>query len=162
MKKIKGLLFSILALSLASFTACELNFDFNFNPFSSSVEESSSSASESGDLSESADSVVIEGSAFSIHFLELGNAYTGDCTLIKVGDTEVLIALAASSLVVPDLKDQKLLEALSEKAKTTVLSPSQAAKAMLTMAELFKLMKVYHSFCKMGESVDELIAKAKN
>ncbi len=27
----------------------------------------------------------------SIHFLELGNAYTGDCTLIKVGDTEVLI-----------------------------------------------------------------------
>ena len=27
----------------------------------------------------------------SIHFLELGNKYTGDCTLIKVGDTEVLI-----------------------------------------------------------------------
>ena len=78
------------------------------------------------------------------------------------GDVEVMIALAASSLVIPDLKDQKLLEALSEKAKTTVLSPSQAAKAMLTMAELFKLMKVYHSFCKMGESVDELIAKAKN
>ena len=28
---------------------------------------------------------------FSIHFLELGNQYTGDCTLIKCGDTEVLI-----------------------------------------------------------------------
>ncbi len=28
---------------------------------------------------------------FSIHFLEVGNQYTGDCTLIKVGDTEVLI-----------------------------------------------------------------------
>ncbi len=27
----------------------------------------------------------------SIHFLELGNKYTGDCTLIKIGDTEVLI-----------------------------------------------------------------------
>ena len=27
----------------------------------------------------------------SIHFLELGNKNTGDCTLIKVGDTEVLI-----------------------------------------------------------------------
>ncbi|MBO5240448.1 MAG: MBL fold metallo-hydrolase [Clostridia bacterium] len=26
-----------------------------------------------------------------IHFLELGNKYTGDCTLIKTGDTEVLI-----------------------------------------------------------------------
>lgn len=28
---------------------------------------------------------------FSIHFLELGNKYTGDCTLIKCGDTEILI-----------------------------------------------------------------------
>ena len=27
----------------------------------------------------------------SVHFLELGNKYTGECTLIKVGDTEVLI-----------------------------------------------------------------------
>ena len=27
----------------------------------------------------------------SIHFLELGNKYTGDCTLIKTGNTEVLI-----------------------------------------------------------------------
>lgn len=27
----------------------------------------------------------------SIHFLELGNKYTGDCTLIKYGNTEVLI-----------------------------------------------------------------------
>lgn len=38
-----------------------------------------------GDLAE------IGGSDLSIHFLELGNAYAGDCTLIKVGDTEVLI-----------------------------------------------------------------------
>lgn len=30
-------------------------------------------------------------SDLSIHFLELGNKYTGDCTLIKVGNTEVLI-----------------------------------------------------------------------
>ncbi len=27
----------------------------------------------------------------SVHFLELGNKYVGDCTLIKIGDTEVLI-----------------------------------------------------------------------
>ena len=30
-------------------------------------------------------------SELSIHFLELGNKYTGDCTLIKCGDVEVLI-----------------------------------------------------------------------
>ena len=33
----------------------------------------------------------IVGAKFSIHFLELGNQYTGDCTLIKCGNTEVLI-----------------------------------------------------------------------
>ena len=40
---------------------------------------------DSGALSEISDA------KFSIHFLELGNQYTGDCTLIKCGDTEVLI-----------------------------------------------------------------------
>ena len=33
----------------------------------------------------------IAGSEFSIHFLELGNKYAGDCTLIKCGDVEVII-----------------------------------------------------------------------
>jgi len=33
----------------------------------------------------------IESGDLSIHFLELGNQYTGDCTLIKAGNTEVLI-----------------------------------------------------------------------
>lgn len=33
----------------------------------------------------------IGSSELSIHFLELGNKYTGDCTLIKCGETEVLI-----------------------------------------------------------------------
>ena len=28
---------------------------------------------------------------FSVHFLELGNKYTGDCTYIKAGDTDILI-----------------------------------------------------------------------
>ncbi|MDE6373271.1 MAG: MBL fold metallo-hydrolase, partial [Clostridia bacterium] len=34
---------------------------------------------------------------FSIHFLELGNKYAGDCTLIKCGDTEVLIDAGSRS-----------------------------------------------------------------
>lgn len=33
----------------------------------------------------------VSSSDLSIHFLELGNKFTGDCTLIKCGDTEVLI-----------------------------------------------------------------------
>jgi len=39
----------------------------------------------------SGDKEDIVSGAFSIHFLELGNKYAGDCTLIKCGDTEVLI-----------------------------------------------------------------------
>ena len=50
-----------------------------------------SSSSESTGTNESSSQEDIVTGALSIHFLELGNAYTGDCTLIKVGDTEVLI-----------------------------------------------------------------------
>lgn len=34
---------------------------------------------------------VIESDDLSIHFLELGNKYTGDCIYIKAGDTDILI-----------------------------------------------------------------------
>ena len=34
---------------------------------------------------------VIEGADFSIHFLELGNEYTGDATYIKAGENDILI-----------------------------------------------------------------------
>jgi hypothetical protein len=34
---------------------------------------------------------VIVTDELSIHFLELGNGNTGDCTLIDIGDTEILI-----------------------------------------------------------------------
>lgn len=34
---------------------------------------------------------TIKNEDLSIHFLELGNKYTGDCTFIKVGDNEILI-----------------------------------------------------------------------
>lgn len=51
------------------------------------LKETESSQSEDS----SSNSEDIETEELSIHFLELGNKYTGDCTLIKVGDTEVLI-----------------------------------------------------------------------
>lgn len=45
--------------------------------------------SEQGDSSQPAGDIITDD--LSIHFLEVGNKYTGDCTLIKVGNTEVLI-----------------------------------------------------------------------
>ncbi len=41
-------------------------------------------------LPEEEPEIVVSGE-MSIHFLEVGNGYTGDCTLIKAGNTEVLI-----------------------------------------------------------------------
>ncbi len=41
----------------------------------------------------------------SIHFLELGNQFTGDCTLIKVGNTEILIDAGSRTDSVPVIKD---------------------------------------------------------
>ena len=47
----------------------------------SSIENSTANSTE----------ISAENGEFSVHFLELGNKYSGDCTLIKSGDTEVLI-----------------------------------------------------------------------
>lgn len=47
----------------------------------------------------------ISSADLSIHFIELGNKYTGDCTLIKVGDTEVLIDAGSRQSSAPEIKD---------------------------------------------------------
>ena len=41
--------------------------------------------------SSSINAEVVKSKDLSVHFLELGNKYTGDCTLVDVGDVEVLI-----------------------------------------------------------------------
>lgn len=51
------------------------------------------------------DATVVKQNDLSIHFLELGNKYTGDCTLIDVGDTEVLIDAGSKSTSVPVIYD---------------------------------------------------------
>ncbi len=48
-------------------------------------------------------SSVIENSDLSIHFLELGNKYTGDCVLIKVGDTQILVDGGSKASSVPHI-----------------------------------------------------------
>ena len=41
----------------------------------------------------------------SIHFLELGNKYTGDCTFIKIGDTEMLIDAGSKTSSIKTIKE---------------------------------------------------------
>lgn len=48
---------------------------------------------------------VIKNEDLSIHFIELGNKYTGDCTLIKVGTTEILIDAGSRANSVDDISN---------------------------------------------------------
>ena len=78
------------------------------------------------------------------------------------GETELLLAMTAASLVTPNLRDERLLSALSKKSGGAVLSPAQALKAMLTMPELIRLVKIYYRCGGLDETADSLIEKAKN
>jgi len=59
-------------------------------PDSSTVGDSTDIGTTGGVFTDG-DITAIKDSDLSIHFPELGNKYTGDCTLIKVGNTEILI-----------------------------------------------------------------------
>lgn len=41
----------------------------------------------------------------SIHFLELGNKYTGDCTFIKIGDVEMLVDAGSKTSSIKTIKE---------------------------------------------------------
>lgn len=51
------------------------------------------------------DSEVVTSNDLSIHFIELGNKYTGDCTFVKVGDTEMLIDAGSRASSIPYIKE---------------------------------------------------------
>ena len=48
--------------------------------------------------------IDVENSDLTVHFIELGNKYTGDCTLIKCGNTELLIDCGSKSSSIPTVK----------------------------------------------------------
>ena len=47
---------------------------------------------------------VLTNSSLTVHFLELGNKYTGDCTYIQVGDVDILIDCGSKSSSIPTVK----------------------------------------------------------
>ena len=60
-------------------------------PVSSSSDSLSSSSSSESSQSESGSGEVIASGALEFHFLELGNAYTGDSIYVKANDKDILI-----------------------------------------------------------------------
>ena len=59
------------------------------------------SSSVAGDI----DVDVVKSKELSIHFVELGNKYTGDCTFIKVGNNEILIDAGSRTSSIEPIHD---------------------------------------------------------
>ncbi len=51
------------------------------------------------------DSDKVVSGDLEIHFLELGNKYTGDCTYIKAGDTDILIDAGSKTSSIPTISE---------------------------------------------------------
>ncbi len=60
--------------------------------------------------------IAVNNAAISIHFLELGNKYTGDCTYIRAGNVDILIDCGSKATSVPYV--QKYLEQYMGEDKT--------------------------------------------
>lgn len=75
----------------------------------SSSDDSSSDSSSDGSSDSSDGGETVEQEELSIHFLELGNNTSGACTLIDIGDTEVLIdagsTTGSAATIVPYIKE---------------------------------------------------------
>lgn len=67
--------------------------DNSGNTDNSGKTDDSGNKNENGDgqTDNSGDDTVYSSGELSVHFLELGSYYTGDCTLIDIGETEILI-----------------------------------------------------------------------
>ncbi len=90
-KRFSYIFLLLLTTAVFSFSSCFFYFDVG-----SSFDSSGSEYSESGEGSESSSESVdppasLGNGDIEIHFPELGNTYTGDCTYIRVGDVDILI-----------------------------------------------------------------------
>lgn len=112
------------------------------------------------------DITTIKGSDLSIHFLMLGNEYTGDCTLIKVGDTEVLIDAGSrqnsAETIVPYVNqfctdgvleyviathaDQDHIAAFPSSSKTDGIFDSFECKTIIDFPKTNKNTQVYQDY----------------
>ena len=102
-KLFTGLLTVCITAFTTAYTACTYIPDSLLGDSSSSSNQSEAS-SDSAFSSEDSTTEDIVTAELSIHFLQTGNAYTGDSTLIKVGNTEVLIDAGSRKNSAPTLK----------------------------------------------------------
>lgn len=118
----------------------------------------------------------------SIHFLELGNKYTGDCSLIKVGNTEVLIdagSKADSVLTIKAYLDQYVTDGTLEYVIATHAHEDHIAgfgtnenvdslldlyqvKTLIQFVHTKSTTKVYKNYCREVEEAQARGTKVYN
>ena len=103
LSKTKTFFTSLTTLLLGLVVGFVLNIYF-LTPNSYEIPESVTSSNTSVAVTGEIDADVVKDSDLSIHFLEIGNKYTGDCTLIKVGDVEMLIDAGSKASSIPTIK----------------------------------------------------------
>lgn len=83
----KFLITAIICLIIGAAAGIAGNIFLFYETYEIPKTEATTSSITAGEL----DVNVVKNQELSVHFIELGNKYTGDCTLIKVGDVEILI-----------------------------------------------------------------------
>ena len=99
---LKSILASILGL-IVGLGACAVLFIFVLLPDTYEIPETHA-VTTSSTIGGEIDVEEIKSKDLSIHFLELGNKYTGDCTFIDVGNVEILIDAGSRANSVPTIK----------------------------------------------------------
>ncbi len=94
------------------------------------------------DTSISSDPILLEEDELSIHFLELGNKYTGDCTYVKYGDLDILIDCGSKTNSVSTIQsylDQYVTDNTLEYVIVTHAHTDHYAGFTLTNGSIFDL-----------------------
>lgn len=90
----------VIALCL-SLTSC---YDFDLSGGGGGASHSGGSKNNKNDKDDTLSEVVVSGD-LQIHFLELGNKFTGDCTYIKAGENDILIDAGSRSSSVETINE---------------------------------------------------------
>jgi beta-lactamase superfamily II metal-dependent hydrolase len=101
--KTKTVISSIFSILVGLVVGFVLNI-YLLTPNSFEIPETVTTTNASVAVTGHIDADVVNDSDLSIHFLEIGNKYTGDCSLIKVGDVEMLIDAGSKASSIPTIK----------------------------------------------------------
>ena len=100
---LKKILFSFLAL-IIGFVGGVIGLVYVNLPLTDVLEIGSSLYYSNTETSISTEAIALQDDQLSIHFLELGNKYTGDCTYIKYGDLDILIDCGSKTNSIPTVQ----------------------------------------------------------